>query len=175
MSDRKIEIQAGNLSETEVAEVIDLVKQRNEKKAKLISVLERGQVGDRLQVPLPDNKYGEWVPNDKMEIYRKEAMGFKVDTEFARNRALHDAGAGEQSIVGDCVFMTCDKETFELIEEIERDKFDAMNNAKGGKQKEERDFENLAKETGLPVHDTARSKVDPARLEDIKAALASTT
>jgi hypothetical protein len=172
MSDRPID---ANLTEKSDAELVSELKARQEKraaaKAKLVTVLDRGVTGDRIQVELPADKYGEWVPNDKMEIYRMEAMGFHVDTEYASKRALHDKGGDGTSIIADTIFMVCEKETKELIQEIERERYEAANSPRGGRQKEERDFANEAKQVGLP--DATKSRIDSTNLSSIKAALDS--
>lgn len=76
-----------------------------ERVAKLVSVMDRGMTGERLKVDLPNDMYGEWVPNDKMEIYRMESMGFRIDEEYAMKNALHNDGSGKP-IIGDVIFMT---------------------------------------------------------------------
>lgn len=140
---------------------------REEKKARLATILDRGLVGDRLQVDLPTDRYGEWVPKDAVEVYRMKALGFNIDTEFAKNRALHSDGTDGSSIVGDVVFMTCDMETKELLEEIKRENYDKVNAPK--KSKEEADYENLVKKTNeIPL---VNSSTDSVNKDDIKAAL----
>lgn len=148
------------------AQLVEEIRARNERKAKLVSVLDRSVAGDRLRVDLPDNVYGEWFPNDKLEIYRAEAMGFKVDEEFACKRALHDDGTGSKSIVGDVIFMTCPRETKELIDEIRKEQYEAINSPRGGRQKEERDFANNSE---LPTQ--MKSRVDSVNVEQIRAAI----
>jgi hypothetical protein len=172
MSDRPIDT---NLTEKSDAELVSELKARQERradlKAKAVRVLDRGVTGDRQQVELPDDKYGEWVPDDKMEIFRMEALGFHVDKEYASKRALHDAGGDGTSKIADTIFMVCDREMKEVIDEIERERYEAANSPRGGKQKEERDFASEAKQVGLP--DATKSRVDSTTLSGIKAALDS--
>lgn len=124
------------------------VESRSEKKARLATILDRGMVGDRLHVELPDDKYGEWVPNDKVEIYRMQSLGFEVDKEYAKRRALHNDGTEGISIVGDVIFMTCDRDTKDIMEEIKRENYDRVNSLKGAK--EEKDYSNNLKNTVTP-------------------------
>lgn len=147
-------------------------KLRAQRKATLIRVLERGQVADRLQVDLPPELYGEWVPNDKMSIYEKELLGFKVDTEYAPKRRLHDQG-DNSSVIGDAIFMTCTKEDHEIHEEIRRENYEALN-AKPGSftapQREEKEFSADQRTIGMPVVQESRNRV--ARKAEIETALA---
>jgi hypothetical protein len=142
---------------------------KEEIRAKLVTVLERGITIDRLHVDLPPEVYGEWVANDAVEIYRMESLGFTVDTEFAKKRALHDNGTGERGIVGDAIFMTCPIEYKEVMEEIKRENYALANSPKAGRQKEERDFANITKAEGLPSE--IKSRIDPTNLSNIRAAL----
>jgi hypothetical protein len=140
---------------------------RAQKKARLAQVLDRGIVGDRLKVDLPSHVHGEWVFNDQTEVMRMEALGFKVDTEYAPKRALHSKGDGA-SYVGDVVFMTCEKETKALIDEIKQEQYMRLNR-KGKKQKEERDFDNLTSKEGLET--LSEGSINDARKEAIEQAL----
>lgn len=130
---------------------------RSEKKARLAKILDRGLVGDRLHVELPNDIYGEWVPNDKVEIYRMQSLGFVVDKEYAKRRALHNDGTADTSIVGDVIFMTCDRETKDIMEEIKRENYDKVNAPKGAR--EEKDYTSNLKNTVTPsiVNSTTES------------------
>jgi len=143
---------------------------RAQKKARLAAVLDRGIVGDRLKVELPSNLHGEWVFNDQTEIMRMEALGFSVDTEYAPKRALHSKGDGA-SYVGDVVFMTCEKETKQLIDEIKHDQYMRLNR-KGKEQKEEKDFNKLTRNEGLET--LTEGSVNEARKVEIEQALGIT-
>lgn len=164
-----------NLTSRSEEELLTEHKQKQESraelKARLVTVYSRGVVGDRLSVPLPDDLYGEWVPADKMEVYRMESMGFKIDTEHASKRALHDDGTGGESRIADVVFMTCPKETKEIIEEIKREQYNDANSPRGGKQKEERDFAAETRQVGLP--DATKSRVENVNIDNIRSALNS--
>lgn len=190
MSERKVESSVIRVNGTEIRDkstaqqVVGEIKSdtqvmkehkdkmdRKDLKAKLITVLDRGVTRSRLDVnrELPPGVYGEWFPNDKMEIYRAESMGFKIDYEYANKRALHDGGPNGPAIVGDAIYMTCPLEVKEVIDEIRREQYEAANNPKRGKQKEERDFQAEAQQVGMP--DQIKSRVDSATVENIHAAL----
>ena len=155
---------------TATAPDVPLVESREQKKARFASVLDRGIVGDRLRVDLPDGLYGEWVPNDQMEVFRMETLGFKIDTEYARKRVLHSKGDAA-SYVGDCVYMTCPKENKEIIDEIRTEQYQRLNGPKS-KQKEERDYSKQAEtlqEVG--IRPMVESSINAARKTDLEAAL----
>jgi len=99
---------------------------KDQKKARIARIMERGIIADRLDVALPPNVHGEWVRNNLVDIERMKAMGFEVDHEFAKARALHSDIGGSR--IGDVIFMTCDKETRELVQEYRRTKFDEFYN-----------------------------------------------
>lgn len=138
-----------------------------QRKARLAEVYERGLTGDRLHVDLPPELYGEWVPRDVVSIHRKEALGFKIDTEYAPKRALHDKGDGA-SYVGDCVFMVCDREVRDILDELRQERYEQTHKPRDGKQKEEREFISNAGEFNAP---TAESKARQARKEELISAL----
>lgn len=149
MSERKVDI---NLDATATASdtMTDVDKEINELMARTLSaielknrvaeVYERGVVGDRLHVDLPPELVGQWVPNDQQAIFRMESMGFIIDKKFAPARRLHDKGDGA-SYVGDVVHMIAPRIVRDVIDEVKRDRYQRVNAPKGGKQKEEKDFE----------------------------------
>lgn len=160
----------GTQTVQEATPVVDTPETREAKKARLTRVLDRGLTADRLHVPLPPHIHGEWVPNDQSAIFEKEALGFRVDTEYAPKRTLHSKGDGK-SIVGDTIFMTCEKENHDLILEIRNDQYQRLNH-KGAVQKEEKDFNNLTRKEGLEP--TNEGSIDSARKEEITKALGIT-
>lgn len=166
-------INTTNVSDSELKERFEKDLKRKELKSRLVTVLDRGLTGDRLHVELPPDVYGEWVPNDKMEIYRMQSMGYSIDKIYASKRALHSDGTEGTSIVADAIFMTCPMENKELIDEIKIEQYNTANSPRGGKQKEELDFMAEARNVGLPSE--MKSRVDPATIESIKDALTSTT
>lgn len=146
---------------------------RKEKKARLARILDRGMVADRLSVELPHDKHGEWIPNDKAEIYRMQALGFWVDKEYATKRALHDQGDGA-SVVGDAIFMVCEKENKEILDEIRRENYEAINGRPGavrGSQREEKDAAANIRRIGMPIVEESRER--QARKADLVAALSA--
>lgn len=174
MSDRPIDINLSSSTEPRITEKDRVAPSRAEIKARLAQVLDRGIVNDRLHVDLPADVHGEWVPNTKEEIYRMQTLGFDVDREYAKKRAIHNDGT-DVAVIGDVIFMTCPKVVKEVIDEVRREKFEALHGVKNGKQKEERDFENTAmrtlQEAHMRLNHEVKSSVAPANKEQIEAAL----
>lgn len=151
---------------------------RAEKKKRLARVLERGMVGDRLQVELPPDVHGEWAPISRIEYYR--ALGYEIDTQFAKIRSLHsrpELGGLECSVVGDAVYMVQPMEDYLLWEELRAERYKQMNNkpkkdGQIGQQEESNYSQQLDSLTegavGVPVID--ESKAREARKEEIAAA-----
>jgi len=159
MAERKVDIDLTS-SATAFKELT-----RVEKKARIATILDRGVVGDRLNVDLPNDRYGEWVPKDNVEIYRMQALGFEIDKEYAKARALHSDGTEGASVVGDVIFMTCHKEVKDLIEEIKRENYDRVNAPR--RSKEEIDYENLVKKTNeIPVINSSMTSVDKDEIKN---------
>lgn len=168
MADRKVDINvapgasaSGQITKEETT--------RQERKARLASVYHRGLVGDALHVELPPDIHGEWVPRHEAAINRKLSLGFVIDQEYApkQKKSLHNQGDGA-SHVADVVFMTCPKETKELLDEIKADKFKEMHAPKAGKQKEEKNFLSQADAETAP---SASSSVATAGVHNIADAL----
>lgn len=172
MSDRPIDIDLSKRATSKVGEEQRIAPTRSEIKARLAQVLDRGVVNERLHVDLPSDMHGEWVPNTREEIYRMETLGFEVDTTYAKQRALHNDGT-DKAIIGDVIFMTCSKMVKEVIDEVRREKFEALHGVKNGKQKEERDFEAVSKRTLEEAHmsSSVHSSVRSADKAQIEAAL----
>lgn len=146
-------------------------KLRREKKARLASVLERGLVADRLQVDLPPDLYGEWVPNDPAEVLRMQTLGFEIDTKYAPARALHSKGSGGGSVIGDTIFMVTDRETKDILNEIREEEYSRAHGKPGTvkAQKEEKEFSTQTQQQGLPV--VEESKTRAARKAELEAVL----
>ena len=151
---REVEIEVKTGAE------VQSVLTREQRKAHLVEVLERGLTVDRLHVDLPPEVYGEWVPNDPSEIIRMQTLGFELDTKYASKRALHGSGSGE-SKVGDVVFMTTSRETHELIEEIRKEKFIEMHGSPNrDKRAVQREEAEIQRGSPLPVvNESAASSV----------------
>jgi len=141
MAERSVDIVVGNGSDhvTEQDKLRALLVARAaEAKPKIVDILDRGMVVDRLKVDLPSDLHGEWVPNDKLEIARYEALGFVIDTAYAPSRSLHSDGTGK-AIVGDTIHMICHKSVRETIDKIRQRNFDAAHGIKA-KQAEESEY-----------------------------------
>lgn len=162
MTDRPIDLDTTKSTEAHIKPT----ESREQRKARLATVYERGITGDRLHVDLPPDKYGQWVSNDVVSIHRLRALGFEIDTVYAPKRALHDKG-DSASYVGDTLFMVCDMETKEIIDEIRRDRYERLN-PKKGKQREEKAYIEAAGEINVP---TSESRAREAKKEDLLSVL----
>jgi len=127
---------------------------RNERKARLARILERGIIADRLHVALPPDVYGEWVADDPVDIARLKALGFEVDTIYAPKHSIHSSGdkAGK---IGDVIHMICSRENKDVLEEIRKENYDKRHNRKSVNQKsnmqgEEKEAVANIDRTGLP-------------------------
>lgn len=134
-------------------------------KKRVAQILDRGFAVDRLHVDLPPHLYGEWVSRDQQAIHRMELLGFKIDTEYARARRLHDGGDGA-SYVGDVVFMVAPREVKEAIDEVRRDVY---NRTHLKRQREDSEFVERNKELGMPP--IANSTLTNVSGPEIEAAL----
>lgn len=169
MSDRKVEVDT--TKGTSASGVVS-PEERKDKKARLAAIYHRGLVGDSLHVELPPDLHGEWVPRHDAAINRKLSLGYVIDQTYApkQKKSLHDQGDGGSHIV-DVVFMTCSKETKELLDEIKREKFNELHAKKGNKQKEEKDYVAKADAETVPTVSSSIERVGPANIADaIKAA-----
>lgn len=151
---------------------------RAEHKAKLAQILDRGMVQDRLHVELPVDMYGEWVPDDPLEVHRMQLMGFVIDTEYAVKRGLHSVG-GTEARIADVVFMVTQRETKELIDEIRAEQYEAAHGKKSGEIKkgqiEEKAFaSSVDAGTGGVIPVIEESQERAAKKADIVAALGAT-
>lgn len=95
---------------------------KEQKRARIAQILDRGIVADRLHIPLPPGVHGEWVRDNPIDIERMKAIGFVIDTEFAKSRALHDDTG--KTRVGDVVFMTAPQEVRDIVKEVRKKRFD---------------------------------------------------
>lgn len=107
----------------------------------LATVLHRGQTHIRLNVPLPADLYGEWVPNSPDAIFEKENLGFRIDTQYATSNALHNDGTGK-AILGDTIFMVCARRNKEIIDKLNAKIYEQNHGAKRKEKdvKEEREY-----------------------------------
>lgn len=127
----------------------------------LALVLYRGQVNSRLDVPLPPGVHGEWVPDDPLEISRKQALGFKIDTEYALANKLHSDGTGKPK-VGDVIYMTCSKRVKEVIDKIAQQKYLENNGVKRREkdQLEEKGYKTNIRQLGHLIADEKITNVN---------------
>lgn len=148
--------------------------ERAQKKARITNILDRGQLLSRLAVDLPPELYGEWVRNDSLEIQRLKTLGFEIDTEYAPKRAIHSNG-DDGGVTGDVIFMICDRETHDLIDEIRVDALRATHgnpNASNMQTKEEKDFRaGVGSETQGEISTFTESKTTRVGKEAIAAAI----
>lgn len=153
----------------------DELRKRQNKKVKMMQILDRGIVGDRLKVDIPNNLHPEWVPNDPMEIHRMQTVGFRFPSEEEyKNRGLHNQGDGKV-IVGDVVLMVCDREDKEIIDEIRAEQFEKMNGRPGEAkvQAEEKNFKSQLRHADRDnyIGTMEESDVKLSRKAEIEAAL----
>jgi hypothetical protein len=148
-------------------------------KARRLEVLGRSYVNANLHVNTPNHMHGEWVPNDPVEIHRKESLGYKLADSSEYKLSLnpgHSDGTGKLQ-VGDVVYMVTPKVNQQIIEQIRAEEFQEMHGTKGGKQREERDFtssfqQNISAEHGKPEILSRTHSVDGT---EIKSTLTSGT
>lgn len=128
---------------------------KTEHLARLAKILDRGMISDRLHVTLPDDKYGEWVHNDPVEINRMQAMGFDEDREYAVKNSMHTDATG-RAVVGDVVFMVAPMWVKEAIDAHAAKRYEQ---AHGKKKTEEEKFAMLTNQQGFPVVNKSNSNV----------------
>lgn len=150
----------------------EVIETREVKKARRAQILARGAANDRLDVNYPADKYhGEWVPikDGGVAVHRMKSLGAWIDKEYAPSRALHSGESHEGgAVVGDCVFMMMNREDKEILDEIKKERYDALHNPRRGKLKEELDFENQAPAETLPKSESNAKRV---RRQEIAAAI----
>lgn len=111
---------------------------REQRRARLVSILDRGVVHDRLHVEVPPNKHVEWVRNTPLDVDAMKVLGFSIDTEFAVKRNIHSDGTSA-NVVGDVIAMVCDKEVKEDIDWARAERLKRVHNPRAGKA--EREFQ----------------------------------
>lgn len=156
---------------------------RANKKARIARVLERGVVIDRATVELPPNLHGEWIHRDDNDIDRMKLLGFWIDGEEGHptyfkgeKRPLHSDGTKVPTI-GDTIFMVCDKDNKELIDEVRREQYEKMHGKPGEtvvSQREEQGFKNTVQgaeqEKLTPVIEESRAR--SIKKDEIESVLA---
>lgn len=162
MSDTPIGPSPNVVIPTEAAP-IQQPKNKEEAKALFLSLSDRGVVNQRLNIPIPDDMYGEWVYNDPIEINRFQLMGFREGAEFAEKSALHG-----RSRISDVVFMIAPKFVKEAIDEVTRERF-AKTHGSPNKRSETKEARDLAEHSELPVVNS--SSEESIGLDEIRKAL----
>jgi hypothetical protein len=119
-------------------------------KGRVVEIYSRSITEDRLKVPLPPELHGEWVLNNELEINRKKALGFVIDTKYAMGHALHHDGA--TPTIGDVIHMITRQENMDILKQVAKDRYFEAHATR--KQKEEKDFVENNKNTPIvPVTD----------------------
>lgn len=87
-----------------------------EYKRRLFETADRSFVNDRLNVPLPDGLYGEWIGIDDFSQFHAQAKGYIDGSEYLQeHNKLHERPDG--STVGDVKFMVIPKWKYEAQQE----------------------------------------------------------
>lgn len=159
---------------TAVANAEVRAESRNERKARLAQVLDRGIVMDRLAVDLPPDIVGHWCRNDPLDIDRAKTLGYTIDNTYAPRRSIHNDGSNS-GIVGDVIHMVTSRENYELIEEIRMDQFKRLNDKKDSR--EDKDFAEQTNRTvgNAGVHAIAESKTHSVNAAEILSQISTTT
>ena len=96
-----------------------LAKNIQAEKARIAEVLGRGLVTDMIEVNDgdPSRRYA-WVRERDLDIKKFEALGYRVETEAGEG--AHGTGDNRRR-VGDVILMSCDRDRYDLIEEVRRE------------------------------------------------------
>jgi|SRR6185312_5218130 len=167
MSKERDTLVVGSGEATTTAEMKE--ESRSERKARLVKILERGVVADRLRVELPPGIYGEWVVDDSVEITRMKLLGFRLDKEYAVKHSLHSSGV-EEGKIGDVVHMICDQETHDILEEIRKEQYASrhLRRSKSKQQGEESEATSNMERIGLPpIIESSDKRVTKTEIEDM--------
>lgn len=141
----------------------------DKQKARLVTILDRGIVFDRLKVDLPNDLHGEWCRNDPLEIDRMRTLGFWVDTTYATRRRLHSDGSGA-NIVGDVIHVVTTKENKKMIDRVQLENQERFN--KRPKDAPEETTGRSSVPSEIPVF--SQSTQRPATVSDVVDALKTT-
>lgn len=140
---------------------------REERKARLATVLDRGVVHERLKVDIPPHLHGEWVRRDPMDVDRMRTLGFWVDNQYATKRAIHSDGTSG-NVVADVIFMVTTRDNKELIDEVRLEQ--QLRSARNPKEA----TEEMLEKHGVPgiIPTFSESKQHSLNMNDVRAALA---
>lgn len=146
-------------------------EERAKLKSLIITQLDRGVLHDRLHVDLPDGLHGEWIRRDGFERDKMIGLGFRDGGEYVKSRSLHHDGVTPG--VADVIFMVCDRERKELIDEVKVEMTQRnYGSARGKNQKEEKEFASgVQQATGGIVPTTIESVSREASKNEIAEAL----
>jgi hypothetical protein len=90
------------------------------KKARIAQVLSQGVVGHALELQERDTERRYvYVRENDADISRYNALGYRVET--GHGEGMHGTGDGKRR-VGDTILMSCAKEDYELICEVQQDR-----------------------------------------------------
>lgn len=136
---------------------------------RFVDIADRGLVNLRLNVPLPPDVHGEWVPYDPASIAEYRIKGFEVDDKYATQYGLHSDGSGKP-IIGDVIFMTCPKRIKEAHDAAARIRFERTH-GRSHNLPEETQFEETVKKMGLDtkfkgtdINTSSQEKVDASKI-----------
>ena len=149
---------------------------RAKRRARLVHILERGVMHDRMKVDLPPGIHGEWARNRPEDIYYMQSLGFEVASgkDFKVRGTNANATEGDGIVVGDVIFMTCPKDLKDDIDAIRLEQFYAKNGKPGDNVgREEKDFQKLTQAgTGGIIPTTVESKTSTMSLNEVARAVA---
>lgn len=85
-------------------------------KARIAEILSMGLVTDMIRVKdaKPDRRYA-WIRENEGDIQKFQLLGYEIETEAGEGE--HQTG-DDRRRVGDVILMSCDRERYELIEEV---------------------------------------------------------
>lgn len=98
---------------------------KDERRARLIEIRDRGAAIDRLHVDVPPTVYQQWVPDNPIDIANYKLMGFEFDTEYAVLSNTHGTKDGK-IVMGDVVSMVAPIEVREMIDLLALEKYEEM-------------------------------------------------
>lgn len=113
---------------------IALEEEKLEFRKRAASILSRSQVQDALNVTMPVDMHGEWVPKDQMSVTEAQMKGFVFDTEFATGSNIHKDGSGRNTF-GDCYFMVMPSWKKEILDDEKQLRFERVHGKKGQSKK----------------------------------------
>lgn len=88
----------------------------DKEKARIAEILSMGLVTDMIRVKdaKPDRRYA-WIRENEGDIQKFQLLGYEIET--AAGKGEHQTG-DDRRRVGDVILMSCNRERYELIEEV---------------------------------------------------------